>query len=171
MSMPFSNPTLSLADLAGKDYVEAVCAARAAIDGSNPGDLFASAAEKVELFPPAFSRRMDELLPRVGDRVCRPLGASAPGAGSAAVQAATRLAAAPVAGHGLYRVGEDGRLYLASKAEHYHLSLGHSFPGYRLLENARRIGIPNATHNNTRGHITRLLEESLVAAANGIDPA
>lgn len=65
-------------------------------------------------------------------------------------------------------MGEDGRLYFTSKAEHYHLSVGHGFPGYRLLENARRLGIPNCTHNNTRGHITRLLEEQLVAAANGI---
>ena len=64
--------------------------------------------------------------------------------------------------------GEDGRLYLAVKAEHYHLSVGHGFPGYRLLENARRLGIPNCTHNNMRGHITRLLEEELVAAANGL---
>ena len=37
-----------------------------------------------------------------------------------------------------------------------------AFPGYRLLETARALGIPNATHNNTRGCITRLLEEELV---------
>ncbi|HEY9594123.1 MAG TPA: aminotransferase class III-fold pyridoxal phosphate-dependent enzyme, partial [Spirochaetia bacterium] len=144
---------------------------RAAVDGSNTGDLFAIAREKVEFLPDSFSRRMDELLPKVGTRVCRPLDGSAHGAGSAAFQTATRTTAAPVAGYGLYRVGEDGRLYLAAKAEHYHLSLGHSFPGYRLLENARRIGIVNATHNNTRGHVTRLLEEALVAGANGVDPS
>jgi len=51
---------------------------------------------------------------------------------------------------GFFRIGEDGRLYFASKAEHYHLSLGHAFPGYRLLEHARSLGIPNSTHNNTR---------------------
>jgi 4-aminobutyrate aminotransferase-like enzyme len=72
-------------------------------------------------------------------------------------------------------MGEDGRLRLVSKSEHYHAPVGHSFPGYGLLEHARRLGIPNATHNNTRGHVTRLLEEELVRVANGLpagaDPA
>ena len=63
--------------------------------------------------------------------------------------------------HDSFRVGEDGRLWLISKSEHYHVPLGHGFPGYALLDRARRLGIPNATHNNTRGRITRLLEEEL----------
>jgi acetylornithine/succinyldiaminopimelate/putrescine aminotransferase len=36
------------------------------------------------------------------------------------------------------------------------------------VEVARRLGIPNATHNNTRGHAVRLLEEELVRTAAGI---
>jgi 4-aminobutyrate aminotransferase-like enzyme len=48
--------------------------------------------------------------------------------------------------------------------------LGHSFPGYHLVERARRLGIPNATHNNTRGFITRQLEEELVSNGNGLPP-
>jgi acetylornithine/succinyldiaminopimelate/putrescine aminotransferase len=75
---------------------------------------------------------------------------------------------APVTGYGFYRVGENGCLYLTTKSEHYHAPVGHSFPGYSLLETARHLGIPNATHNNTRGHITRLLEEKLVCAAHGL---
>jgi acetylornithine/succinyldiaminopimelate/putrescine aminotransferase len=67
-------------------------------------------------------------------------------------------------------VGEDGVLYLVSKSEHYHASLGHDFPGYRLIENAKKLGVANITHNNTRGHITRLVEEQLVRAANGLKP-
>ena len=67
------------------------------------------------------------------------------------------------------RLGEDGKLYFIGKSEHYHASLGHSFPGYKLIDRARALGIPNATHNNTRGYITRLCEEKLVASANGID--
>jgi acetylornithine/succinyldiaminopimelate/putrescine aminotransferase len=66
-------------------------------------------------------------------------------------------------------VGEDGKLYFIGKSEHYHASLGHSFPGYKLIDRARALGIPNATHNNTRGYVTRLCEEKLVASANGID--
>jgi hypothetical protein len=30
------------------------------------------------------------------------------------------------------------------------------------------MGIPNATHNNTRGYITRLLERELIRTVNGI---
>ncbi|MCA9448388.1 MAG: aminotransferase class III-fold pyridoxal phosphate-dependent enzyme, partial [Candidatus Omnitrophica bacterium] len=56
-----------------------------------------------------------------------------------------------------------------TKSEHYHAPLGHSFPGYALIERARGLGITNATHNNTRGWITRLLEERLVCEANGLD--
>ena len=75
---------------------------------------------------------------------------------------------APLSGFGCFRVGEDGRLYLISKSEHYHASVGHSFPGYRLLEHAKTLGIANITHNNTRGHITRLLEQELIRIANGL---
>jgi acetylornithine/succinyldiaminopimelate/putrescine aminotransferase len=35
------------------------------------------------------------------------------------------------------------------------------------LEHARQLGIANATHNNIRGHITRLLEERLICRAAG----
>ena len=81
---------------------------------------------------------------------------------------ATDTKKSPLAGLGFIRIGEDGQAYLISKSEHYHASLGHSFPGYRLVENAQRLGIPNATHNNTRGHITRLLEQELIRVANGV---
>jgi acetylornithine/succinyldiaminopimelate/putrescine aminotransferase len=160
--------TLSLSDLLGTEYTDAVCAARAFLDGKGAAESKALAREKVDFYPLSFARRIDELLPLVGTKVSSPLGRSARGAGTRAFQDASRTGAAPVSGLGLFRVGEDGRLYLASKAEHYHLSVGHGFPGYRLLENARKLGIPNCTHNNTRGHITRLLEEELVAAANGL---
>jgi 4-aminobutyrate aminotransferase-like enzyme len=158
---------LSLADIVGTEYVEAVCAARAFAEGRAAGDLLAEARRKVDLLPRSLLRRVDELVPLVGTKVTGGLSRSARGAGSRGFREASKTAPAPLTGLGCLRVGEDGRLYLASKAEHYHLSLGHSFPGYRLLETARVLGIPNSTHNNTRGHITRVLEEELVAAANG----
>ena len=162
------NLSRSLSDLLGSEYTDAACAARAFLDGTSLAEAKALAAAKVDFYPGAYASRIDELLPLVGTRVTAPLERSARGAGSRGFQEASRTQAAPVSGLGLFRVGEDGRLYLASKAEHYHLSVGHGFPGYRLLENARRLGIPNCTHNNTRGHVTRLLEEALIAAANGL---
>ena len=163
-----TSPRLSLTELLGEPYVEAVCAARAFVEGVDRGALRRIADEKVGLYPAAFERRVDDLVSLVGKKVVDGLTLSAGGAGSRAFREATKTAAAPLTGLGFFRVGEDGRLYLASKAEHYHLSVGHAFPGYRLLENARRIGITNTTHNNTRGHVTRLAERELVAAANGL---
>jgi acetylornithine/succinyldiaminopimelate/putrescine aminotransferase len=158
----------SLVDLLGRDYIEAVCAARAFAEAVDPRALLAVAEEKVDFYPASFARRLDELVPLIGTKVCSGLAASARGAGSGGYTAVSRNGPAPLTGVGFLRVGEDGMLHLASKAEHYHLSIGHGFPGYRLIENARRLGIPNATHNNTRGHVARILEEELVAAAGGI---
>jgi acetylornithine/succinyldiaminopimelate/putrescine aminotransferase len=159
---------LSLSDIVGADYTRAVCAARAVAEGRDVRALAAIAEEKVDFFPRGLAPRLDAMLPLVGTRVCEGFTRSARGAPSRGFREASKTGPAPLAGMGFFRVGEDGRLYFASKAEHYHLSLGHAFPGYRLLEHARTLGIPNSTHNNTRGHITRLLEEELVAAAHGL---
>ena len=162
------SPRLSLRDLAGEAYTDAVCRARAFVTGADYNDVAAIAAEPVDFAPPSFQTRLDELVDVIGEKVCDGLPRSARGAGTDAFNAATKTAMAPLTGFGFIRVGEDGRAYLASKSEHYHASLGHSFPGYKLLDHATQLGIPNATHNNTRGHITRLLEEELVRLANGI---
>jgi len=162
--------SLSLADILGKEFADRVVEARAALSGEDRATVAALADEPVDFFPAAFQDRLLALLPRVGRRICAPRsGSAADGATTRAFAAATRVERAPLSGYGWYRVGEDGRLYLASKSAHYHAPLGHSFPGYRLVENARRLGIPSATHNNNRGFVTRLLEEELVRAANRLE--
>ncbi|HOF87938.1 MAG TPA: aminotransferase class III-fold pyridoxal phosphate-dependent enzyme, partial [Armatimonadota bacterium] len=166
----FQDVCCSLADLVGDGYVRAVCAARAAVSGEDEAALLALATTPVDFFPRAFQQRLSAMLPKVGESIISPVPPTAVGATTKSFAAATHTALAPVNGFGYYRVGEDGRLYLLTKSEHYHAPVGHGFPGYQLLEIARRLGIPNATHNNTRGHITRLLEEALTAAAgNGLD--
>ena len=164
-SYPFAEYRCSLAELAGADYLEAVCQARAALSGESVEALLAEAHRPVEFYPAAWHEQLLSRLPQVGQRVCAGPGTSAAGATSRAFAAATHSDAAPLTGYGFYRVGEDGRLYLLTKSEHYHTPLGHCFPGYQLLETARHLGVPNATHNNTRGHLTRLLEEELVRVA------
>lgn len=158
----------SLADLVGREYVEAVCEARAFLSGASAASLRKEASEKIELYPKSFQDRLRRMLPGVGRRCSARLARSAAGATTAAYNRNSRIAWAPLSGLGYYRIGEDGRLFLLSKSEHYHAPLGHSFPGFKLLDTARRLGIPNATHNNTRGHITRLLEDELVRTANGL---
>lgn len=167
---PFETVALSLRDLLGNDYVSAVCAARSWFTGESKRALKMVAAERVDLFPQSFQRHLASMLPNVGQRCCQPFKHSAPGATTKAFQANAHLECAPLSGMGYYRIGEDGRLYLISKSEHYHAPLGHGFPGYQLLERARRLGIPNATHNNTRGHITRLLEQEMIRTSAGISP-
>lgn len=159
----------SLVDLCGAGFVEAACRARHFLAGGDAGPIQADAATPVDFFPEAFQQRLVDLLPRVGTAVVDPLPDSAPGASTVNFNRASRAGSAPLSGLGYYRIGEDGRLYLTTKSEHYHASLGHGFPGYGLIDQAKRLGIPNATHNNTRGHISRLLEVELVAAANGLD--
>ena len=162
------NIRLSLADLLGAEYTAALCEARAFLDGGDIATYRALAEEKVDFFPEAYAARLDGLLADVGQRVVPGFTTSSPGATTIPMSKATHQAMAPLGGMGFYRIGEDGRLYLITKSEHYHASLGHDFPGYRLLLNAERLGICNATHNNTRGHITRLLERELVRVANGL---
>lgn len=167
----FQSVVLSLADIVGRERVAAACRARVALTGEDAARLLALACDPVEFLPASFMARQHTLLPQVGRQVAAP-PADAPlrGASTRMFDSATHLGMAPLSGLGMYRVGEDGRLYLIVKSEHYHTPLGHGFPGYALLERARQLGIPNATHNNTRGHITRRLEEELVGAVNGLTP-
>jgi acetylornithine/succinyldiaminopimelate/putrescine aminotransferase len=159
---------LSLADLLGADYVDAVAAARAELAGEPVARGRALGRRKVDFFPLAAQRAMAARLPDVGRRIAAARRSSPPGASTRMFAAATNTGLAPLTGWGYYRVAEDGRLRLLTKSEHYHAPLGHGFEGYRLVEHARRLGIPNATHNNMRGCVTRLLEAELVRTANGL---
>jgi 4-aminobutyrate aminotransferase-like enzyme len=164
----FNSVKASLADLIGRQQIKASCRARAALTGEDIAKLTAFACKPVDFLPAKFMARQHALLKQVGKRVAKPqAGVPVSGASTKTFNSATKPGMAPLSALGLFRVGEDGRLYLISKSEHYHAPLGHNFPGYALLERARRLGIPNATHNNTRGQITRLLEVELVRAANG----
>jgi acetylornithine/succinyldiaminopimelate/putrescine aminotransferase len=163
----------SLADMLGEDYVSAACRARAALTGESEQDLQKIAHEEVAFYPAAFAARQEYLMTRLGETLCPPAPDSVRktlGAPTDGYRAAQHPAAAPLSGCGCFRLGEDGRLYFAGKSEHYHIPLGHGFPGYRLIEKAKLLGIPNATHNNTRGYVTRLLEERLISAATGVEP-
>ncbi|MEG1752274.1 MAG: aminotransferase class III-fold pyridoxal phosphate-dependent enzyme [Christensenella sp.] len=162
------NIQLSLSDLLGESYVKAVCHAKSMLTGDAYNELVCKGEEKVSFYPDAFQERQNKLMDNLGETVCDGYHNSMVGAPTQSYAAAQHSAAAPLGGIGCYRIGEDGRLYFAGKSEHYHIPLGHNFPGYNLIDNAKKLGILNATHNNTRGYITRLLERSLIAAANGL---
>jgi len=163
------NIALSLADIAGDEYIEAICRSKAFIEDRGVKEFLEIAREKVEFFPAHFAKRIDELIDYTGKQVCDTGFKSSPGAGTNAFNKATDTGMAPLSSYGFIRIGENGKAYITAKSEHYHAPLGHSFPGYKLIENARKLGIPNATHNNTRGHITRLLETELIRIANGLE--
>jgi len=160
----------SLTDLAGERYIDAVCKSAAALGLGTYAELRGIADEKIDFFPDEFARRSEELTIRSGEKIAEELADSFAGAPTDAFGKAFHRESAPLCGLGTVRVGENGRIAFIGKSEHYQASLGHNFPGYRLLANAAKLGITNLTHNNTRGYLTRLLERELVRTANGIAP-
>ena len=164
----FINKSYSLVDFFGKEYIENVINANCFFEEERRAEFEAYAYEKVEFYPEAYQKKMDAMLDKIGTKVIDTTPMDNDGAGTDSYQKALNKNAAPLSGRAFYRLGEDGKLYFVGKSEHYHASIGHNFPGYQLINNARKLGILNATHNNTRGFITRTLERELVRVANGI---
>ena len=163
------NISRSLNDLLGSEYMDAVKSVAVNIYGMDETEVDLLINEKVDFFPDSYIEKMHELALKTGEKIVSGFDDDMYGAPTNAFKGATHINASPIGGMGCTRIGEDGRAYLIAKSEHYHTSLGHNFPGYKLITNARKLGILNATHNNTRGYITRLLERKLVAAANGVE--
>lgn len=161
------NISRSLTDLLGTEYMEAVQSVAVTLHGMDKDEAYRLANEKIDFFPESYVKKMDELAARTGEKVVEGFKNTENGAPTDAFGKASHSNMAPIGGYGCTRIGEDGKAYLIAKSEHYHASLGHSFPGYKLIDNARKLGILNATHNNTRGYITRLCERKIIAAANG----
>ena len=128
-TVSLTNLRLSLTDLLGKEYMQAVCEARAFMTGRETQSLLAIAEAPIDFYPGEFQERVDELAGYTGTQVCEGYGHSSKGAPTNSFTGAAKHKMAPLAGFGCFRIGEDGRLYLISKSEHYHASVGHSFPG------------------------------------------
>lgn len=159
----------SLKDILGAEYMEAVKSVAVQINGMSESEADFLINEQVEFLPEAYVSRMHDMAKKTGETVVKAFADNLEGAPTEAYRSATHINAAPIGGIGCTRIGEDGRAYLTAKSEHYHTSLGHNFAGYKLITNARKLGILNATHNNTRGFITRLAERRIIAKANGLD--
>lgn len=169
----FKDLSYSLADLFGREYLESVIEANCFFGADDDAARDRAALKeyaygKVAFYPEAEQKKNDMLLAKVGTQVIKAWDNQNQGAPTDSYRQAFNKDAAPITGHGCFRIGEDGKLYFVGKSEHYHASLGHTFGGYKLIDNARKLGILNATHNNTRGFITRTLEKELVRTANGL---
>ena len=162
------NVSRSLEDMLGKAYMETVQETAVTLLGMDPAEAKALATDKVDFYSDEFAARCDALAAKVGQQVVKPFDGELVGAPTESFRKATHVNAAPIGGLGTVRVGQDGRAYIAAKSEHYHIPLGHNFPGYKLITKARQLGILNATHNNTRGYVTRLMEQQIIADANGV---
>lgn len=163
----FKNIKRSLKDLLGEQYMEAVKSVAVQINGMDEEEADFLINEQVEFLPDNYIARMHDMAKKTGEKVVAGFEDSMEGAPTESFRKATHINAAPIGGVGCTRIGQDGLAYLIAKSEHYHTSLGHNFPGYKLITNARKLGILNATHNNTRGYITRLAERRIIATANG----
>lgn len=164
-----TNIKISLYDLLGEEYVSGVINATDFLNVKSKSELEQVAEKKVEFCPARFMQRQDELLQHVGKRVIPEFFSKNEGASTASFTKAQNSKMSPLSGFGVIRIGENGKAYFIGKSEHYHASLGHHFPGFQLIENAKKIGVCNITHNNTRGYITRLLERELIRIANGLE--
>ena len=165
----FHSPCLSLSDILGSAYTQSIARANDALGVMTYDETMAIADEKIDFYPAEKQEKNDAWLSKVGTQIVPAFGVNEPGAATNAFRKATNVNLSPITGFCNYRVGEDGKLYLLGKSEHYHAPMGHRFDGYKLIDNARRIGILNPTHNNTRGYVTRLMERRIVQMANGID--
>ena len=162
------NISRSLEDLLGQAYMAHIQETAEVLHNMDHNTAKALATEKVDFFSPAYVESCDALMRKTGQQVVQPFEDALVGAPTESFRKATHINAAPLGGLGCVRVGQDGKAYLAAKSEHYHIPLGHCFPGYALITKARKLGILNATHNNTRGYITRLMEQKIIMDANGI---
>lgn len=162
------NTRHSLSSLLGQAYINAVVEAQAFATARPVAKLQEIAEREIDFFPEAFAERAEWLAAMTGKHISNGLKKCNNGAPTAAFAKAQNSAMAPLGGLGCSRIGEDGNIYFIGKSEHYHASLGHQFPGYKLLQFAMDLGIPNATHNNTRGYITRLCEREIVRIANAM---
>ncbi len=162
---------MSLSQLLGNQYMTAVISAATSLLELDNEEAERLAADEIEFLPEAYVSKMNGLLENVGKPFVPEMKKALAGAPTDAFKNASNTKASPIGGFGFFRLGEDGRLYLAAKSEHYHTPLGHNFPGYTLIDRARALGITNASHNNTRGYITRLLERELIRLINGLSLA
>lgn len=166
----FNPVKCSLRSLLGDSYIDEVVKASMFLHGISADEAESVVSQEVEFFPASFEESLEKMISHIGENVIPPIAESIPGAPTDSFRKAANVNASPVGGRGYFRIGEDGKLYFTAKCEHYHTPLGHNFPGYKLIDLARKIGIVNATHNNTRGYITRRLEMELVRTANGLAP-
>ena len=167
--MKFNSPNLSLADLLGKDYIDSVVKGNVAFGVMTKEEADALAYEKIDFYPEEMQKKNVEFAKMTGTKITDAFENDNDGAATNAFKKAFHKASAPVTGYGCTRLGEDGRLYLIGKSEHYHVPFGHRFGGYKLIENAHRLGILNPTHNNTRGYVTRLVEREMIRTANCLE--
>lgn len=158
----------SLCDLLGLNYCDAVAEVSAYTMDLDVSEVSALAKQKIPFINSSFTKKQSELSDQIGKKLFIGLEIPNQGAPTDSFKKAFKKNMTPLGGIGAFRIGEDGKVYLAAKSEHYHTPLGHNFPGYKLIQVARELGIPNATHNNTRGHITRTLERELIRTVNGI---
>ena len=167
--MMVKNIKRSLRDILGDDYCDALQRAAVLLHGISEEKAEELLVRKIDFYPDEFVERQRNLESMIGLKLTDCFATSNTGAPTDSFGKVAKLYAAPISGIGPYRLGEDGRVYLVSKSEHYHTPLGHNFPGYKLISLAKQMGILNATHNNTRGYITRRLERELVRTLNGLE--
>lgn len=138
-NMMFNIVERSLEDILGYDYTNRVKEYMVRMFGEEEDKIASLLQKKVNFFPNEFEEDLDNRLDQIGKQIIPPFETDVMGASTDSFKSASHFTMSPVGGKGFYRVGEDGRVYFTSKSEHYHTSLGHNFPGYKLVQNAKAV--------------------------------
>jgi len=144
----FKHARISLENLFGSQYVDAVRAAYSFLTETPKDDLRSMVGQKLE-FIPDFEQ---------ADKRAFVKGYQKP------VQDDI------LAGCGIFKITEGKMLQIDWTGGHYQLPLGYHFPELdHLLAEARKLGIVDDTHNNTPGMAVKLLASQLVRCVNTFD--
>ena len=144
----FRQVPISLENILGSPYVDAVKASYSFLRDTSRDDLRSMVGQKLD-FLPGF------------DQECK----------SAFVESYRKPICDDIlTGYGLFKITESRVLQVDWTGGHYQLPLGYHFPEMdSLLSQARKLGIVDDTHNNTPGRSVKLLAQELVRCANIFD--
>ena len=119
------NISRSLCDILGENYCEAVNEVSSYTMGIDSDKSAEKARDKVPFLTEHFLDKQNELAGMIGEAPFAGLSYHNEGAPTDSFRKAFKENMTPLGGLGAFRIGEDGKVYLAAKSEHYHTPLGH----------------------------------------------
>ena len=139
--MKFNSPKKSLSDLLWEGLHKKASLAALRPLALCREEALKIANEKVDFYPEEAQKKNEEFAKRAGEQLIPTFKNDNDGAATNSFKKAFHKDSAPVSGFGCVQSRRRRRrLYLIGKSEHYRVPFGHRFGGYKLLENAHKLG-------------------------------